>query len=208
MTEQDTKPSQPSRCVIYARVSTVDQDAENQMAQLRKFAAERGWTVLHEIVDVCSGGKDVRDGMDRVNEMAEKKEFDIILFWALDRLSREGSRKTIARLQAFDDAGVKWHSFTEQYLSSMGPFADAIISLLAVLANQEKLRISERTKAGLARVRANGQRLGRPSSIPQQVIEIMRERRAAGATCRALAREFSISFGRISQLTKGAKGVQ
>jgi putative DNA-invertase from lambdoid prophage Rac len=137
--------------------------------------------------------------------MAAKKEFDVLLFWALDRLSREGSRKTIARLQAFDDAGVKWHSFTEQYLTSMGPFADAIISLLAVLANQEKLRISERTKAGLARVRDGGQRLGRPCTISQHVVEIMREKRAAGVTCRAMAKEFSVSYGRISQLTKGAR---
>jgi DNA invertase Pin-like site-specific DNA recombinase len=61
--------------------------------------------------------------------------------------------------------GVAWRSFTEQYLDSTGIFREAVISILAVVAKQEKVRIGERVLAGLATARHKGTRLGRPRSV-------------------------------------------
>ncbi len=80
----------------------------------------------------------------------------MVLFWSLDRLTREGTFATHCHLRQFTDAGVKFKSFTEQYVDSLGVFGDAIIGLLAAMAQQERVRISDRTKAGIQRAKAQG----------------------------------------------------
>lgn len=192
-------------CLIYARVSTRDQECQNQVAQLQEYAQKQGWKVLEAIVDVASGGKGVneRSGLDKVFQLGHKKAYDILLFWSLDRLSREGSRKTIQYLTQLDDYGVAWHSFTEQYLSSLGVFSDCIISLLSTLAKQEKIRIGERTKAGLSRARQNGKRLGRPRTTGERISNaiLLREQ---GLSFADIGRELGVSRVRAFQMIKGA----
>lgn len=117
-----------------------------------------------EYSDVVSGLKDERQRphFKKMFESASKREIDLVLFWALDRFSREGVLPTLHHLQRLDGYGVAWRSFTEQYLDSTGVFKDAVISIMATIAKQENIRRSERVKAGLARVRCQGTRLGRP----------------------------------------------
>src|SRR5436305_2277494 len=150
------------RCAIYARVSTADQSLENQLPQLLEFAACSGWEITQVYTDEASAKNGNRPGFRSMMEDASRRKFYVLLFWALDRLTREGLRKTIHCLQRLDDAGVTFRSFTEQYLDTCGIFRDVVIGLMATLAQQERIRISERTRAGLARVRKNGTRLGRP----------------------------------------------
>jgi len=73
---------------------------------------------------------------------ASKRQFDVLLFWALDRLSREGCLETLQHLQRLTSHGVAWRSFTEQYLDSTGVFREAVISILAAVAKQERVRLS------------------------------------------------------------------
>jgi DNA invertase Pin-like site-specific DNA recombinase len=93
---------------------------------------------------------------------ASQRKFDVLLFWSLDRLSREGVLETLQHLQRLTSHGVAWRSFTEQYLDSTGIFPEAIIGILAAIAKQERVRLAERTRAGLERVRREGKSLGRP----------------------------------------------
>ena len=161
---------------------------------------------VDEIIDIASGGKSSkeREGLDKVFQLAHRKSYDILLFWALDRFSREGSRKTIAYLTILDDYGVAWHSFTEQYLSSLGIFKDCIISLLSTLARQEKIRISERTKAGLERTRrVNGTRLGRPKTAPEKLQKASKLRNE-GLSYAQIAERMGVSRIRAFQMVKGA----
>jgi len=202
----ETKPKSYHTCLIYARCSTRDQETENQVAQLRDYARKQDWLIVDEIIDVASGGKSSkeREGLDKVFQLAHRKAFDVLLFWSLDRLSREGSRKTIAYLTILDDAGVAWHSFSEPYISSMGVFADCIISLLSTLAKQEKIRISERTKAGLERtVRVNGTRLGRPKTPPERLQKALKMRNE-GLSYAQIAERLGVSRIRAFQMVKGA----
>jgi len=80
----------------------------------------------------------------------------------LDRLSREGVLETLQYLQRLTAYGVAWRSFTEQYLDSTGVFKDAVIGILAAVAKQEGVRLSERVQAGLERAKAQGRIGGRP----------------------------------------------
>lgn len=161
-------------CLIYTRISTEHQ-TDNQVEQLTEYANKQNWNIVEIVSETASGGKSVneRQGLKKVFDMAHKKQFDVLLFWSLDRFSREGSRKTLEYLTKLDNCNVKYHSYTEQYISSLGIFADCIISLLSTLANQEKIRISERTIAGLAKVRKH-KRLGRPSKC-RRVKKLIRE---------------------------------
>lgn len=190
------------KCLIYARTSTADQDNANQVSQLLEYAHKQAWQVVEVIQDTCSGGKSSqeRQGLRRVFEMAHRKSFDVLLFWSLDRLSREGTRATIEYLTTLEKYGVDWHSFTEQYLSSLGVFKDAVISLLSCLARQEKIRISERTKAGLERtVRINGTRLGRrPTPIVK--IEQAKTLRKQGLSFTEMGKYMNITRSRAHQL--------
>jgi DNA invertase Pin-like site-specific DNA recombinase len=151
------------RIAIYGRVSTEKQDAENQLAQLYEFATAQGWEIVLEFIDVITGGTADRPQFQAMFEAAERHEFDLLLFWSLDRLSREGVLPTLTHLERLTQLGVAYRSFTEQYLDSAGLFKDVIIAIMAVLAKQEKIRIGERTRAGLAIARSRGARLGRPA---------------------------------------------
>ena len=154
-------------CAIYARVSTSDkgQNPENQLQELRRFAATQGWAVVEEFVDHESGGSSQRAGFSAMHSLASRHGFDVLLFWSLDRLSREGALKTLETLNELSSWKVAYRSYTEPYLDSAGVFSEAIIAILATLAKQERVRIQERVTAGLRRARAEGKRLGRPPRV-------------------------------------------
>jgi DNA invertase Pin-like site-specific DNA recombinase len=147
---------------IYSRISTGKQDNQNQLDQLRAFAATQGWRVVHEYIDIATGKNGDREQFQQMFAAVSRREFDLILFWALDRFSREGVLETLQHLQRLTAYGVGYRSYTEQYLDSCGMFRDAVISILAVIAKQERVRLSERTLAGLAVARSRGKIGGRP----------------------------------------------
>src|SRR6266849_6540030 len=189
------------KVAIYARVSTKDkgQDTENQLAQLREFSQKQGWTMFAEYIDQESGAKSDRSEFQRMFQDASRRKFDVLLFWSLDRLSREGVLETLQHLSRLTSYGVAYRSFTEQYFDSCGIFKDAVISILATVAKQERVRLSERTKAGLAIARSKGRQIGRPR-LKVQPTEIARLQ-SSGLSLRAIGRELGISEGSVRRLT-------
>ena len=186
------------KVAIYARVSTDKQDTENQLFQLRDFAAKQGWVVTREYCDYETGSKSDRAQFQQMFVDASKRKFDLLLFWALDRLSREGALKTLQHLDRLEGYGVGFRSFTEPYFDSCGIFKEAIVSIVATLAKQERIKRSERTKAGLARARSEGRRLGRPK-VAVNPADIARLR-AQGLSLRAIARQLGIGDGSVRRL--------
>ena len=111
---------------------------------------------------MSGSGKKERPQFQRMMLAASQKQFDLLLFWALDRLSREGIVKTIGYLEQLKDWGVGWRSFTQPFLDTGNEMTTGIVlSVLAAVAKQERITISERTKAGLRRVVKEGRKLGR-----------------------------------------------
>jgi DNA invertase Pin-like site-specific DNA recombinase len=188
------------KIALYARVSTKDkgQETENQLVQLREFAAKQGWQIAREYIDRETGGTSDRVQFQAMFADASRRRFDLVLFWSLDRLSREGVLETLQHLNRLTACGVGYKSFTEQYLDSCGIFKDAVIGILAVIAKQERVRLSERTKAGLAIARSRGRQIGRPrlQVQPSQIARLM----AQGLSQRAVGRELGISEGSVRRL--------
>lgn len=184
---------------IYTRVSGKSnrQDAESQAIQLREYCQRQGWEYV-EYTDRQTGTKSDRAAFTMLFEDARLKKFDIVLFWALDRFSREGTLQTLQHLQRLDSYGVQWKSFTEQYLDSTGMFRDAVIAILATIAKQEHARLSERVVAGLRRAQRNGVRLGRPERIvsKDKVIRL----RAEGRSMRQIATSCGVSVFKIHSM--------
>ncbi len=187
------------RCAIYSRVSTGKQDNENQLLQLRRFAESQGWQVVAEYTDEITGKHADRPQFKAMFESASRRGFDVLLFWALDRLSREGPLATLQHLQRLTSYGIKWRSYTEQYIDSCGVFAEAVISIMATLAKQERIRISERTRSGLEKARRDGKVLGRPRVTSAAQVQKLR---AEGKSWNEIAKQLGI--GRSTAQVYGA----
>lgn len=187
------------RVAIYARVSTKDegQDPANQLHQLRDFA-ERHGRIYRVYTDQESGGKAGRTAFQQQLLEAYQHKFDLVVFWRLDRFSREGALATLRYLKELKDHGVNYKSFTEPYLDSLGPFGDVIVSMLATIAAQDLIKISENTKAALAKKKAAGVQLGAPAKSAAVVAQV-RALKAGGASNQAIARALAMSPSTVAK---------
>jgi DNA invertase Pin-like site-specific DNA recombinase len=189
------------RIALYVRVSTKDKGQEivNQLEQLREFCSAQGWLIVVEYEDYESGGKADRTQFQAMMADAALRRFDLVLFWALDRFSREGALETLQRLNQLSNYGVSFRSFTEPYLDSCGIFKDAVIAILGTVAKQERVRISERVRAGLSRARVQGTKSGKPIGRPRAVFarDQALELRAQGLSWREISRRTGASVAGV-----------
>jgi DNA invertase Pin-like site-specific DNA recombinase len=139
-----------------------------------------------------------RKGADKRKQFAElfddaaKRKFDCIVFWALDRFSREGMAQTIIHLQRLSSYGVAFHSYTEPHLATDNELVrNVLLALLSSLAKVEAQKISERTRAGMSRAEAKGIKIGRPKLAAELRHEITR-RAVKGETAYAIAKALRI----------------
>lgn len=186
------------KVAIYSRVSKETSDNTNQLLVLRDYCKKMNYTVYNEYVDVISGAKEHRPQFQKMMTDASQRKFDMVLFFALDRLTREGTRKTIQYLQMLDDYGVCYKSYSEQYIDSSGIFKDVIIALLSTLAKQERIRTSERVKVALAKSRAMGRVGGRPT-LDVEKIKKINKMKSDGLSIMTISKELKISRTTIYQ---------
>lgn len=181
----------PIRVALYFRVSREDQHPENQLLQLRQYCERwEGHVLVAEYVDRESGrkGRRERKDFDRMFADAAGRRFDVILIWALDRFSREGIRKTLSYLERLDACGVAFKSYTEPFLDTDNELlAHIVLAVTSYYAQLEAVRISERTKAGLERARAQGKIIGRPDGFERwspMLASMRKERVSKKEMCR------------------------
>lgn len=159
-----------------------------------------GWTVVAEYLDQVSGRKADRPELKKALAAGRKRKFDVLLFWSLDRLSREGVLKTLLILNELSSYGVKYRSLQEQWIDSLGAFSDAIIGILATVAKFEADRMSARVRTGLARAKAQGKVLGRPKVIVDRTkLATMREQ---GMSLREIALKTGKSAMTVQRILK------
>ena len=184
------------RVAIYARVSTDDkgQNPESQLRELRAWCANAGHSIVHEYIDRESGrkGADKRRQFAALFEDAHRRKFDCVLFWALDRFSREGMVPTIMYLQRLASYGVSFHSYTEVHLATDNEMVrNILLSVMSSLAKVEAQKIGERTRAGMARAKAQGKHIGRPPLDPALQHKIAKHL-AAGLSAYAVGKQLGI----------------
>jgi DNA invertase Pin-like site-specific DNA recombinase len=168
------------RAAVYARVSTFDQEPENQLAELRRYAGARGWTLQEYVDRGVSGPKDRRPALDALLADARRRRFDVLVVWRLDRLGRN-LRHLITLLEELQALGIAFVTLGES-IDTTTPAGRLQLHLLGAFAQFERERIRERVTAGLQRAKAQGTRLGRPQvSIPVERVQAVSHASAATA---------------------------
>jgi DNA invertase Pin-like site-specific DNA recombinase len=196
------------RVAIYTRLSPNPNkdDTTNQVRDLEEYVKRMGWEIVGRYTDIHVSGS--KSGKERTEfkvmmEDAAKRKFDVVLFWSLDRLSREGVYQTLTYLKELSENGVEYKSYTEQYLDTCGMFKDAVISIIATIAKQERVRLVERTRAGLATAIARGVKLGRPrANLDARAIKKMMEQKLSQVS---IAKRLGVDQATISRFLRGNK---
>jgi DNA invertase Pin-like site-specific DNA recombinase len=186
-------PAPSLRAAVYARVSTFDQEPENQLQELRRYLAARGWVGSEYIDRGVSGAKDRRPGLDALLRDAKLRRFDVVVCWRLDRLGRN-LKHLITLLDELQSLGVAFVSLAEG-IDATTPAGKLQMHILGAIAEFERERIRERVLAGLRRARAQGKRLGRP----QGQVPTERLRSVAGLPGAVAARRLEISLSTLKR---------
>jgi DNA invertase Pin-like site-specific DNA recombinase len=181
------------RAAIYARVSTIDQEPENQLQELRRYVQARGWTAAEYVDRGVSGAKDKRPALDVLVQHARRRQFDVVVCWRLDRLGRN-LRHLITLLDELQALGVAFVSLAEG-IDATTPAGKLQMHILGAIAEFERERIRERVMAGLQRARAKGRRLGRPQARPP----IERLQRVAELSIEVAAERLGVSRSTVKR---------
>jgi len=186
------------RAVIYVRVSTADQHPETQMLDLITLAKQRGFQIVGEYQDIISGAKAKRPGLDQLMKAARRRQFDVLLVWAFDRIARS----TTHFLQVLDEMnhlGIEFVSFREN-IDTGGPLGRAILVIVGAVAELERNLIIERVRAGMRRAKLEGRRIGRrPLDVDRQAIIADRLK---GLSLTQVAERHGISRAMVSKIMK------
>src|SRR6476660_7960258 len=148
------------KAAIYARVSTLDQEPENQLQELRRYVQARTWTAVEYVDRGVSGAKDRRPSLDQLVSDARRRRFDVLVCWRLDRLGRN-LKHLITLLDELQALGIAFVSLAEG-IDATTPAGKLQMHILGAIAEFERARIADRVRAGLQRARTQGVRLGRP----------------------------------------------
>jgi len=189
------------KAAIYARVSTPDQHLENQLLDLRKLAAQRGFEVVREYTDRgISGSKAKRPGLDAMMADARRGEFSVVLVAAFDRLARS-TKSFLSTVEELEQLGIALVSAREA-VDTTGAMGRMFVTLVASIAELERSLIVERIRSGMRRARLEGQRLGRaPIAIDRDAL--VRDR-LSGMSLTETAKRYRVSRATVVRLVREA----
>ena len=188
------------RVALYLRVSTTGQNTVNQSRELRAVARRQGWNVVEVFEDAGisgSKGRGQRPGLDAMLRGVARKEFSLLAAWSVDRLGRslQDLVSILAELHA-KHVDLYLH---QQGLDTTTPSGKAMFQMLGVFSEFERAIIQERIKAGLARARAEGKRLGRPR-VPLEIEEKIRRERRKGGTIHGIAAHLGVGVSVVQRV--------
>lgn len=189
---------------LYARVSTPDQDPDNQLLRLRQVAEARGYVVYAEYVDVASGACSRRPQLDRMLAAAKAGHIHRILAVKLDRMARSVVNLATV-MQQLDIWGVAVE-LLDQPIDTSTSTGRLTLTILGAIAEFERELIRDRTMDGQARAVSQGKTIGRPRAElsdyqRQKILEILAEE--PGISAYRLAQRFDgISRNTLIRLAK------
>jgi DNA invertase Pin-like site-specific DNA recombinase len=184
---------------LYFRVSTTDQDTESQGREVRAFVATRSWTVVETYEDLgVSGARASRPALDQLRKDAWHGRFDVVVVWDLSRIARS-TLNALKLLQEFEQMKVRLVA-VKQTFDTDTPLGKAFFTLAAMFAELERSILIERVRAGMARARAEGKRIGRP----ERRVDLARlaRLRAEGRSIRQIGRDLAVPSSTVAKRLK------
>lgn len=190
------------KAALYLRVSTDEQTVENQRPELARIAKARGFEVVRVFEETESGAKRL-PVLQQLMRDANRRRFDVVMVWALDRLGRNMA-DVVARVLHFDRLGVVLVSHAETWLDQPEPVRSLLVSVFAWVAQQERHRLIVRTNAGLDRARARGVKLGRPRVVVN--VHALAQCWVDGLTVRQASIRLGVSLATLKRAIAAQKG--
>jgi DNA invertase Pin-like site-specific DNA recombinase len=195
------------KVAIYARVSTDLQDSNGQVAELKKYASDRGWTIAQIYSDTISGATSSRPALDQLMADARRRRFSVCAVWRFDRFARS-VQHLLQALETFKELGIEFVSLSEQIDTSTA-MGKMVFTVLAAIGELERSAIRDRVRMGLANAKREGRQLGRPPirRLTEQEICRVRADRASGKfSLRQLATKYRTSLWAVQTATTTQKG--
>jgi DNA invertase Pin-like site-specific DNA recombinase len=151
------------KCAIYIRVSTDDQDYNNQLPSIRALVESKGWDIFKVYAENASAWKNGHQKeFKKLTQDAQNGEFQKLVIWSIDRLTREGPLRLLQIFETLSSYGVMILSVQEPWTDIPSEFQDVMISFYGFMARFESQRRSARTKEGMLKAKGLGKRVGRP----------------------------------------------
>jgi DNA invertase Pin-like site-specific DNA recombinase len=194
------------RAAIYVRVSTDKQTIDNQVAALRQIAERRGWEIVEQYSDAgISGakGRDGRPGLDQMLKDAQRRKFDVIMAWAIDRLGRS-LIDLLGTIQTLEASGVDLY-LDQQAIDTTSPAGKLMFQVCGAFAEFERSMIRQRVNAGLKRAVEAGKTLGRPR-VSTAVEKRVQAQLRAGKGILKVAREIGVGTGTVQRIKQEMTG--
>ncbi|WP_321906786.1 recombinase family protein [Burkholderia cenocepacia] len=190
-----------SRTFAYARVSTTDQTAANQLREIEVagFSVDKRRIVMESISGSVSANQ--RPGFAEL--LLKMEEGDVLIVTKLDRLGRN-AMDVRATVETLADRGIRIHCLALGGVDLTSAAGRMTMQVLNAVAEFERDLLIERTHAGIARAKAEGKPMGRPSALTKQQQNEIRQRLTEGATVAGLAKLYSTSrqtIMRVRQVT-------
>lgn len=179
-----------TNALIYARVSTKEQNIDMQIIDLRGYAQARGFEVAHEYIDYASGSKSNRENYQKLFNDVRKRKIDAVLVWKFDRFARS-TKELINALEEFRALGVDFISYKENVDTST-PAGKILFTMISAFAEFEREIIRERVRAGMEKAKAKGKVMGRPK-IPAFTIKSVLEMKNNGMSYTSICKKLKIS---------------
>jgi DNA invertase Pin-like site-specific DNA recombinase len=192
----------PKRAAIYLRTSTTGQHTENQRLELERIAERRGWKVAEVYEDFgISGakGRDKRPALDQMLKEANRRRFDLVMAWSIDRVGRSLS-DLLGTIQHLESVGVDVY-LDQQNIDTTTPTGRLLFQITGAFAEFERSMIRSRVNLGLARARAQGKRLGR-RPVSEAVVKRIREKLAGGAGILKTAKALGCGVGTVHRIKR------
>jgi len=188
-----------NRVIIYARVSTKEQNVDMQLSDLKSYAELRKLRVVEVYIDYASGAKSDRVNYQKLFNDVRKRKTDVVLVWKFDRFARS-TKELINALEEFNSLGVDFISYKENVDTST-PAGKILFTMISAFAEFERSIIRERVIAGMEKARVRGVRIGRPKIPPftkQQIIML----KASGLTYKEIIKKVKISKSAYFEILK------
>lgn len=188
---------------LYLRVSTTDQDTASQGREVLAFVTARGWDITETYQDVgVSGARARRPALDQLLKDAWRGRFEAVVVWDLSRIARS-TLNALELLREFEQIGVRLVA-VKQTFDTDTPLGRAFFTLAAMFAELERSILIERVRAGMARARAEGKHIGRPTR--ELDLEELRRLRAEGLSIRQVARRVGVPSSTVAKRLAALSG--
>jgi DNA invertase Pin-like site-specific DNA recombinase len=193
--------SQARCCNLRPRI---DRRSKIRVRELRQIAARRGWEVVEQYGDSDAGisgskGRDDRPGLDQMLKDAQRRRFDVVMAWAIDRLGRS-LIDLLGTIQALQACGVDLY-LDQQSIDTTTPAGRLMFQVTGAFAEFERSMIRQRINAGLKRTVEAGKTLGRPR-ISEKVEKRIQEQLRAGKGINKVAREVGVGTGTVQRIAQ------